>query len=103
MSDAPLISLRGLTRRFANGAESVTVLDDVNLDIEAGEMISIVGQSATAARAASGRSFLPTPTPSRASLMQTASRRASRPTSRSCSTQWPSMRRSAVSAWIIFA
>ena len=41
----PLISLRGLTRRFVTGAETVTVLDDVNLDIEAGEMIAIVGAS----------------------------------------------------------
>lgn len=41
----PLISLRGLTRRFVAGAESVTVLDDVNLDIEAGEMIAIIGAS----------------------------------------------------------
>lgn len=42
---APLISLRGLTRRFVTGAETVTVLDDVNLDIEAGEMIAIIGAS----------------------------------------------------------
>jgi macrolide transport system ATP-binding/permease protein len=42
---APLISLRGLTRRFIIGAETVTVLDDVNLDIEAGELIAIVGVS----------------------------------------------------------
>jgi macrolide transport system ATP-binding/permease protein len=41
----PLISLRGLTRRFATGADTVTVLDDIDLDIEAGEMIAIVGQS----------------------------------------------------------
>jgi macrolide transport system ATP-binding/permease protein len=41
----PLISLRGLVRRFATGGDSVTVLDDVNLDIEAGEMIAIMGQS----------------------------------------------------------
>jgi macrolide transport system ATP-binding/permease protein len=41
----PLISLRGLTRRFASGADSVTVLDDINLDIEAGEMIAIIGAS----------------------------------------------------------
>src|SRR4051812_37570893 len=41
----PLISLRGLTRRFVAGPESVTVLDDVNLDIEAGEMIAIIGAS----------------------------------------------------------
>ncbi|MEP7241583.1 MAG: MacB family efflux pump subunit [Devosia sp.] len=42
---APLISLRGITRRFATGADTVTVLDDITLDIEAGEMIAIVGQS----------------------------------------------------------
>jgi len=45
MADAPLISLRGITRRFAAGSESVTVLDHIDLDIEAGEMIAIVGQS----------------------------------------------------------
>jgi macrolide transport system ATP-binding/permease protein len=42
---APLISLRGLTRRFVTGADTVTVLEDVNLDIEAGEMIAIMGAS----------------------------------------------------------
>ncbi|MEO8756497.1 MAG: MacB family efflux pump subunit [Devosia sp.] len=42
---APLISLRGLTRRFVAGAERITVLDDITLDIEAGELIAIVGQS----------------------------------------------------------
>ncbi len=42
---AALISLRGITRRFATGGDAVTVLDDVNLDIEAGEMIAIVGAS----------------------------------------------------------
>jgi macrolide transport system ATP-binding/permease protein len=41
----PLISLRGLTRRFATGGDSVTVLDTVNLDIQAGEMIAIIGAS----------------------------------------------------------
>ncbi|RYE09954.1 MAG: MacB family efflux pump subunit [Hyphomicrobiales bacterium] len=41
----PLISLRGLTRRFVTGAETVTVLRDVNLDIHPGEMIAIIGQS----------------------------------------------------------
>ncbi|HVY51612.1 MAG TPA: ATP-binding cassette domain-containing protein, partial [Devosia sp.] len=42
---APLISLRDLTRRFVSGSETVTVLDDINLDIDAGEMIAVVGQS----------------------------------------------------------
>ena len=41
----PLISLRGLARRFVTGAETVTVLDDISLDIQSGEMIAIVGQS----------------------------------------------------------
>jgi macrolide transport system ATP-binding/permease protein len=40
-----LISLRGLTRRFETAGDPVTVLDDVNLDIEAGELIAIIGQS----------------------------------------------------------
>ena len=43
--NAPLISLRGLTRRFVTGPDTVTVLDDVNLDIQAGEIIAIVGAS----------------------------------------------------------
>lgn len=42
---APLISLRGLTRRFAAGTETVTVLDNIDLDIHSGEMIAIVGAS----------------------------------------------------------
>jgi len=45
MADTPLISLRGITRRFAAGSESVTVLDHIDLDIRSGEMIAIVGQS----------------------------------------------------------
>ncbi|KRA46198.1 MacB family efflux pump subunit [Devosia sp. Root635] len=44
MSD-PIISLRGLTRRFQTGAEAVTVLDNVDLDIHRGELVAIIGQS----------------------------------------------------------
>ncbi|QQR37305.1 MacB family efflux pump subunit [Devosia oryziradicis] len=44
MSD-PIISLRGLTRRFQTGAEAVTVLRDVDLDIHRGELVAIIGQS----------------------------------------------------------
>lgn len=44
MSD-PIISLRGLTRSFQTGAEAVTVLKDVDLDIHQGEMVAIIGQS----------------------------------------------------------
>ncbi|MDO8358591.1 MAG: MacB family efflux pump subunit [Devosia sp.] len=42
---APIISVRGLGRSFTAGDETVTVLRDVDLDIEAGEMVAIVGQS----------------------------------------------------------
>jgi|TARA_R110002126_G_scaffold203115_4_gene350498 macrolide transport system ATP-binding/permease protein len=41
----PIISIRGLTRRFQTGAESVTVLKEVDLDIEQGELVAIIGQS----------------------------------------------------------
>jgi macrolide transport system ATP-binding/permease protein len=41
----PIISLRGLTRRFQTGAEAVTVLDNVDLDIFRGELVAIIGQS----------------------------------------------------------
>jgi macrolide transport system ATP-binding/permease protein len=42
---APLISLRNLARRFTTGGETVSALDGINLDIEAGEMIAIIGAS----------------------------------------------------------
>ncbi|KKC32826.1 MacB family efflux pump subunit [Devosia psychrophila] len=41
----PIISLRGLTRQFQTGAETVTVLKDVDLDIHQGELVAIIGQS----------------------------------------------------------
>ncbi|MFP9138504.1 MacB family efflux pump subunit [Devosia sp. XGJD_8] len=41
----PIISLRGLTRQFQTGAETVTVLKDVDLDIHQGELVAIMGQS----------------------------------------------------------
>ncbi|WEK05033.1 MAG: MacB family efflux pump subunit [Candidatus Devosia phytovorans] len=44
MSD-PIISLRKLTRQFQTGAETVTVLRDVDLDIHQGELVAIIGQS----------------------------------------------------------
>ncbi|HSC79666.1 MAG TPA: MacB family efflux pump subunit [Chitinolyticbacter sp.] len=44
MSDA-LIELSGLYRRFPAGETEVTILDDVNLVIERGEMVAIMGQS----------------------------------------------------------
>ena len=41
----PLLRLRGLRRDFPAGDDTITVLDDVNLDIAAGEMVAIVGAS----------------------------------------------------------
>ncbi len=44
MSDI-LISARGLKRHYQRGSETVTALDGVDLDIRAGEMVSILGPS----------------------------------------------------------
>ena len=41
----PLLRLRDLRREFPAGDETIAVLRDVNLDIAAGEMVAIVGQS----------------------------------------------------------
>ena len=41
----PIISIRGLVRRFQTGGESVDILKGVNLDIHRGEMVAIIGQS----------------------------------------------------------
>jgi macrolide transport system ATP-binding/permease protein len=42
---APLIELRKLRREFPSGEGSITVLKDIDLTIEAGEMVAIVGAS----------------------------------------------------------
>ncbi|EKE70572.1 MacB family efflux pump subunit [Gallaecimonas xiamenensis] len=42
---AALLELKGITRSFPSGDEEVAVLKDVDLCIEAGEMVAIVGQS----------------------------------------------------------
>jgi macrolide transport system ATP-binding/permease protein len=41
----PLLSLRGVWREFPAGDGVIAVLKDINLDIAAGEMVAIVGQS----------------------------------------------------------
>jgi len=41
----PLIQLRGIERRYQSGDQEVTVLHPLNLTIDAGEMIAIVGAS----------------------------------------------------------
>ena len=42
---APLLDLRGVGRDFPAGEGTLTVLQDINLQIHAGEMLAIVGQS----------------------------------------------------------
>lgn len=41
----PLIELRHLTRRFQAGDEEITVLQDINLTIERGDLVAIIGTS----------------------------------------------------------
>lgn len=46
MGDAPaLISLRGLSKRYGEGELAVQVLHDIDLDIQAGEFVAIMGAS----------------------------------------------------------
>lgn len=41
----PLIVLRGISRHFVSGGETVAVLKDISLSIHAGEMVAIIGAS----------------------------------------------------------
>ena len=41
----PLISVRGVSREFQAGEETITVLRDIDLDIHPGELVAIVGAS----------------------------------------------------------
>ncbi|TJY62016.1 MacB family efflux pump subunit [Sinimarinibacterium sp. CAU 1509] len=43
--DQPLISLRNVSKVYPNGETEVRALDHVNLEIRAGEFVSIIGQS----------------------------------------------------------
>ncbi|XBU57558.1 MacB family efflux pump subunit [Stenotrophomonas riyadhensis] len=43
--DAPLLRVRGIRREFAAGEQTLVVLDGIDLDIRAGELVAIVGQS----------------------------------------------------------
>jgi len=45
LPEEPLISVRGLTRSYQAGDQRITVLDAVDLDIRAGEMVAIIGPS----------------------------------------------------------
>ncbi len=41
----PLLELSGVSRDFVSGEDTVTVLDNINLQIQAGEMVAIIGAS----------------------------------------------------------
>ncbi len=45
MSDSPLIALTGVGRRYGKGETAVTVLREVDLTIQRGEMVAIIGTS----------------------------------------------------------
>ena len=45
MSLPPLIELEGVSRSFPGGDAPVTVLSDVTLSIDRGEMVAIIGPS----------------------------------------------------------
>lgn len=42
-----LVELRGVCKSFSKGDETITPLDDIDLDIEAGEFVSLMGPSGT--------------------------------------------------------
>lgn len=43
--ETPLLMARGLCKRFVNGGTSVSVLEDLDIDLAAGESVAVVGAS----------------------------------------------------------
>lgn len=41
----PIIQIRNLTKTFGTGDQAVTALEDINLDIQQGEIFGIIGLS----------------------------------------------------------
>ena len=42
-----LVELRNVTKKFHKGGETITPLDDISLDVEEGEFVSLMGASGT--------------------------------------------------------
>ena len=45
MTTQPLLELQGITRRFSAGAKDFIALDNINLTINEGELVAIIGAS----------------------------------------------------------
>ncbi|WP_255198580.1 ABC transporter ATP-binding protein [Halorarius litoreus] len=45
MSDAPPLELRGVTKEYDGGGETVRAMDDVDFHVDRGEFVSIIGPS----------------------------------------------------------
>ena len=45
MTNAPIVQAIGLTHRVATGSRTLTILEDVSVDIQSGESVAIVGAS----------------------------------------------------------
>ncbi len=45
MSEQAVLSATGLTKTFSDGQQTITVLEDLNLEVSAGEWLAIVGAS----------------------------------------------------------
>ncbi|MCC9608375.1 ABC transporter ATP-binding protein [Blastopirellula sp. JC732] len=43
----PLVEIRNVTKRYRQGEETITPLDDLSLDIDEGEFLSLMGSSGT--------------------------------------------------------
>src|ERR1700693_5419365 len=45
MTSAPLLSLRDVSRRFVSSRQDTTAVDNITLDVAAGEFVCVVGPS----------------------------------------------------------